>query len=226
MQAGARGGGGRLADTADTGTDTDSDIDSGGHAGAGADGSPAARDADPVAVARAIVLRQLTMAPRSRGELQVALDKRSVPEEAARTVLDRMEEVGLVDDGAFAQAWVRSRRSTRGLSRRALAHELRGKGVDGDVAQAALETVGDDDEWQTAVALVRRRLPSTRGLEPTARMRRLAGMLARKGYSGGVAYAAVRSVLSEAAGADEPVGEVPPDDPGSSVSPAERADGD
>lgn len=197
------------ADTrAEAGVGTRADVRNGRDRGAEA----AVRDADPVAIARSIVLRQLTMAPRSRGELQAALAKRSVPEEAAREVLDRMEEVGLVDDGAFAQAWVRSRRSTRGLSRRALAHELRGKSIDDDLAQEALQTVGDDDEYETAVALVRRRLPSTRGLEHAARVRRLAGMLARKGYSGGMAFAAVRRALDEDAGRDDPLDDEAPDD--------------
>ena len=141
------------------------------------------------------MLRQLTMAPRSRAELQATLDARQVPTDVAQSVLDRMEELSLVDDAAFAQAWVRSRHAGRGLSRRALSHELYRKGIDAEVAAAALDTVDDADERETARRLVTRRLHTTRGLDRVTRTRRLAGMLARKGYSGGVVQQVVREAL-------------------------------
>jgi regulatory protein len=108
-----------------------------------------------------------------------------------------MEQVGLVDDVAFADAWVRSRTATRGLSRRALAHELRGKGIDDDTARAALDQVDDDAELALARDLVVRRLPTVRGLPPDKQMTRLVGMLARKGYSSGLAFRVVRDALDE-----------------------------
>lgn len=170
------------------------------------------RDADPHAVARGIVLRQLTMAPRSRAELQAKLDAKQVPVEVSRAVLDRMQEVQLVDDGAFAQGWVRSRHASRGLSRRALAHELRHKGLDDEVASAALEQVDADDERRAARELVARRLAPTRGLDPVTRTRRLVAMLARKGYPGGLAMAVVREALDRegAASDDGHIVPVPP----------------
>ena len=95
-------------------------------------GSPAdaGPEPDPESVARTIVLRRLTDAPRSRAELAADLAARNVPVEVSDRVLDRFTEVGLVDDAAFASEWVRSRHATRGLSRSALRRELRGKGVD------------------------------------------------------------------------------------------------
>ena len=159
-------------------------------------------DADPESVARGLVLRKLTAAPRSRAQLEGDLASRGVPDEVTTRVLDRFTEVGLVDDAAFAQAWVRSRHAGRGLSRRALGHELRQKGVDDETALAALEDIGPEDEAAAAEALVRRRLPSTRGLPVEARMRRLVGMLARKGYSGGLAMQVVRTALAEDAAAE------------------------
>jgi regulatory protein len=160
--------------------------------GGAADVTP---DADPASVARNIVLRQLTMAPRSRAELAQKLADRGTPTTVADEVLDRMEEVGLVDDVAFADAWVRSRTVTRGLSRRALAHELRGKGIDDDTARAALDQVDDEAELALARDLVVRRLPTVRGLPPDKQMTRLVGMLARKGYSSGLAFRVVRDAL-------------------------------
>ena len=161
--------------------------------GGAADSTP---DADPESVARAIVLRQLTMAPRSRAQLVDKLAERGAPEDVARRVLDRFEEVGLVDDAAFAAGWVRSRHETRGLSRRALSHELRSKGIDDETAAQALGQLGGDDERRAAEALVARRLRSVRGLPRERQVSRLAGLLARKGYGSGLALQVVRDALA------------------------------
>lgn len=141
------------------------------------------------------MLRQLTMAPRSRGQLADKLAERGTDEDLARQVLDRFEEVGLIDDAAFAELVVRSQVASRGLARRALAYELRRKGVDDETVQQALEQVADDDELATARALVARRIAATRRLTPERRVARLAGMLARKGYGSGIALRVVREAL-------------------------------
>lgn len=151
---------------------------------------------DPESVARTIVLRRLTAAPRSRAQLADDLAARDVPDEVAERVLDRFTEVGLVDDAAFAATWVRSRHATRGLSRRALSDELRSKGVDDETVAAAVEEIDGDAEEATARALVGRRLAATRGLAPEARLRRLVGQLARKGYPGGLALRVAREALA------------------------------
>ncbi len=160
-----------------------------------ADPSEPVETADPYSAARAIALRQLAMRPRSRAELRARMDQKQGPAGVAEAVLDRLEEVRLVDDAAFAQGWVRSRQTTRGLARRTLAHELRTKGVDDDTARAALDGLDPDEEAATARRLVDRRLASTRRLDRVARTRRLAGMLARKGYPSGLAMRVIREAL-------------------------------
>ncbi|MFD6691787.1 regulatory protein RecX [Micromonospora aurantiaca (nom. illeg.)] len=150
---------------------------------------------DEAELAREICLRQLAVRPRTRAELAGALARRGVSEEVAEQVLDRYDEVGIVDDAAFARAWVSSRHNGRGLARRALANELRQRGVDGEVAGAALDGLDEETEAETARALVDRKLRSTRG-EPDAVFRRLVGMLARKGYPAGVAIRAVKDALA------------------------------
>ena len=157
---------------------------------------PAVPDADPEAVARQILLRRLTDQPRSRAELAEALAKRHVPEEVATRLLDRFTEVGLIDDEAFARAWVQSRMTGKGLSRRALAVELRRKGIDDDLARGVLDGVDADEEDASARAVVRRKLRTTSGLDPQVRMRRLVGALARKGYPPGVAMRVVREEMT------------------------------
>ncbi|MFJ5040896.1 recombination regulator RecX [Streptomyces parvulus] len=152
---------------------------------------------DPVEQARAICLRLLTGTPRTRSQLADALRKREIPDEAAEEVLSRFEEVGLIDDSAFAQAWVESRHHGRGLARRALARELRTKGVDNTLIDAAVSRLDSEKEEETARELVARKLRATRGLDRDKRLRRLAGMLARKGYPEGMALRVVRQALED-----------------------------
>ena len=153
--------------------------------------------ADPEAVARAICLRQLSGAPRTRAQLAAALSRRNVPADVADRVLSRFGEVGLIDDAEFARMWVQSRHLGRGLARQALARELRARGVDDEVARDAVNALGPDEEMAAARALVVRRLPRTRGLDRATRMRRLAAFLARKGYPGSLSQQVVREVLAE-----------------------------
>ncbi|MET7974157.1 recombination regulator RecX [Streptomyces mirabilis] len=152
---------------------------------------------DPAERARAICLRLLTGTPRTRKQLADALRKREIPDDVADEVLSRFEEVGLINDGAFADAWVESRHHGRGLARRALARELRTKGVDSTLIDEAVGQLDSEQEETTARELVARKLRSTRGLDRDKRLRRLAGMLARKGYSEGMALRVVRQALEE-----------------------------
>src|SRR6478735_7308148 len=141
-------------------------------------------EADAESVARAIVLRQLSMAPRSRAQLEKKLRQRGCEDDVAARVLDRLTEVGLIDDEAYAQMLVRAKQSDKGLARRALAHELRKQGIDQEIADEALGQVGAGDERLRAEQLVAKKLRSMRGLAPDVQTRRMAGLLARKGYSG------------------------------------------
>ena len=156
------------------------------------------REPDPHDLARQIVLRQLAMAPRSRAELEAKLAQRDCPVDVAAAVLDRLTEVGLVDDEAYALTLVRSQQAGRGLAKRALARELHNKGIEDDLADAALASISDADERDRARALVDKKLHAMHGLGIEVQARRLAGMLARKGYSPSLAYAVIREAITDA----------------------------
>lgn len=158
-------------------------------------GDPALDGEDPASVARTILLDKLTGQPRTRAELADLLAEREISDEVADEVLDRFTDVGLIDDAAFANAWVESRHRGRGLGKRALAQELRRRGVDDQLAKDALEELDPEQEEETARTLVRRKLRSMRSLDRQVAMRRLIGMLARKGYSGGMAMSIVKQEL-------------------------------
>jgi regulatory protein len=151
--------------------------------------------------ARDICLRLLAIRPRTKAELATALRKGRIPAEVAAGLLDLYGEVGMVDDAAFARAWVTSRHHSKGLARRALAGELRRKGVDGQAVGEALDELDPATEEATARELVRRKLrtvsPRDRHERPDATLRRLVGMLARKGYGPGLAIRVVKDALAE-----------------------------
>lgn len=171
-------------------------------------------DADAESVARSILLDQLTGRARSRRELADKLRQRHVPDDLASRLLDRFEQVGLVDDQAFARAWVAGRGAGggRGLARRALAQELRRKGVAEEVAREALDEVDPAEEEDAARTLVRKRMRSLGGVDRGRATRRLVGMLGRRGYPPGLAFTVVREELDrEVSGEGSPTSEEEPD---------------
>jgi regulatory protein len=163
-------------------TDTEADADDG--------------EADPYAVARAIVLGRLTARAQTRHELERALRAKKVPAVVAQQVLDRMASVGLIDDAAFASAWVESRHQRRHLSALALRQELQAKGVDRDAMEAALAPVDAEAELLAARALVARKDAAMAELSDQVRNRRLAGLLSRRGFGPAV----IARVLEERPG--------------------------
>lgn len=168
------------------------DAEAGGDPGADRD---AEVDPDPVGTARTIALRKLAAQARTRHELAEALRAKDVPKDAAATVLDRMEEVGLVDDATFAVDWVSSRQQRRHLSRSMLRRELQTKGVDGDQIDEALSSVGTEDEYVAALTLAERRYRNMSGLPREVAFRRLSGALGRRGFSGATAARVLGEVL-------------------------------
>jgi regulatory protein len=158
---------------------------------------------DPETVARAICLRLLTDRARTRSELAAALRRRGIPTQVAERILSRFSEVGLIDDAAFAEQWVRSRHLTKGLGRHALAAELRRKGVDQETVGQAVAALDADAEARRARELVHRRLRSINPKDQRAASK-LLGMLARRGYPSGLAYRVVREALRERGMGDLP----------------------
>ncbi|EJF51747.1 regulatory protein RecX [Schaalia georgiae F0490] len=148
-----------------------------------------------VEAAREVALRQLDTRARSRRELLGAIASRGFRDGVGQEVVARLEAVGLVDDRAFARALVRERFAARGRTGPALVAELRRKGLDGDTIDEAVSTISADDEYDRARRLVEDRARSVRGMPRRAAYRRLAGMLARKGYGPDVSARAVCEAL-------------------------------
>ncbi|MCH9730257.1 MAG: recombination regulator RecX [Actinomycetia bacterium] len=152
--------------------------------------------------ARALCLRLLTARARTRAELEGRLAERGYTADISAEVLDRLVQVGLVDDEDFAEQWVRSRRITAGKGKRALAAELRAKGVDNEVITAALAGIDAGAERMRAEQLVRDKLRREKLGDPLDRAaenkvtRRLVGLLARRGYGQSMALDVVTAELA------------------------------
>ncbi|SEA77490.1 regulatory protein [Bowdeniella nasicola] len=151
-------------------------------------------------IARTIILNRLDRSSASRSQLAELCAKKLVPDHIADRVLDRFEEVGLIDDAAYAAMLVRTRHAERQLAGKALRAELVKKGITGAAAMQALEQVDEDDELQAAREIVAKRMrqSSMQSAPRDVQKRRLLGALGRKGHSSSVAY----RVIDEALGRD------------------------
>jgi len=153
--------------------------------------------ANPVSVANNIALRQLSMSPKTRWQLEQVLTKRGSAPETTKVVIDRLVELGYVDDLAYARMFIRSKTASKHLAKRALSYELTKCGIAKDLIEQALAEVTEDDEWTTARNLVAKKLRSMSGLSTEVITRRLLGALARKGYSSQISTVVVREALAE-----------------------------
>ena len=148
--------------------------------------------------ARNVLLFQLTKGAKSKAQLAAILERREIPTEIAEPILDRFEESGLINDQAFAETVVSSRRNFRGLSKTAIKRELSQKGVSQEIIENATEVISEEEEMATARRLACTRFATMSRLEPEARTRRLFGYLQRKGYSSRVIFDAIRFAEVEA----------------------------
>jgi len=157
---------------------------------------PDGPDSDPYGVARDIALRQLTVRARTRVELARALARKHVPEDVAESVLDRLTEVGLIDDAVFARDWLAAG-GRRQKSRRVLLGELAEKGVDRDLIDEAANELEAERDYEVARGFAARKARALAGLEPAVRYRRLAGALARRGFPASVVAQVTREALAD-----------------------------
>ena len=150
-----------------------------------------------VEAAREIVLRRLDRSAAPRAALVELLERKEVDPRVAVEVLDRLEAAGVIDDAAYAARLVRTRFAEKGAARRAIAEELRRKGLEEQNVTAALGQIDSDDEDAAALALARKKLIVTRHLPWEVRRRRTAAMLGRKGYNREVTMRAIEDALAE-----------------------------
>ncbi len=147
--------------------------------------------------ARNVLLHQLARSAKSTHQLRKILEQREIPSEIAEKVLERFTEVGLIDDKAYAETIVNSRRNFKGLSKSAIKRELGEKGVPAPLIEEAIESITVEDDFEAAKDLAVRRIRQMSSLTREVRERRLAGYLGRKGYPSSTVFAAIRFAESQ-----------------------------
>jgi regulatory protein len=147
--------------------------------------------------AKQVLLRRLSHAPRTRKELAKDLKDKDISDEVANVALDRFEEVGLINDQALASNYVSSQHERKGLGKNALRQQLRSKGVSDDVAMEAISQISDDQEFQAAFALACKKIRSLQKDDAKTQLRKIVGVLARKGYSSNLAFRVAKEVITD-----------------------------
>jgi regulatory protein len=135
-------------------------------------------------------LHFLSYRPRSTMEVRQNLLHRGISEPLVDVTMDRLQEAGLVNDEAFARAWVENRNTFRPRGKPALRMELRRKGLNDEVIQSVLGALQEDSLALEAARKYVRRLT---GLEWPEFRQKLGGFLTRRGFS----YATIAPVVSE-----------------------------
>jgi len=136
-------------------------------------------------------LHFLSYRPRSTAEVRQNLNKHNVPESLIEATLERLQRSGLVNDEAFARAWVENRSEFRPRSKLALKMELRRKGLDDELIQSVL--VEGVDEESLALQAARKYVRRLAGLERSEFRVKLSGFLSRRGFS----YSTIAPVVSQ-----------------------------
>jgi regulatory protein len=147
--------------------------------------------------AKQVLLRRLSHAPRTRKELAKDLKDKDISDEVANVALDRFEEVGLINDRALASNYVSSQHERKGLGKNALRQQLRAKGVSDDMALEAISQISDDQEFQAAFALACKKIRSLQRDDAKTQLRKIVGVLARKGYSSNLAFRVAKEVITD-----------------------------
>ena len=135
-------------------------------------------------------VQYLSRRPHAEEEIRQKLIRKGFEEPALTRVLARLNEAGLLDDAAFARAWVENRLTYRPRGASALRVELKRKGVPGAAIDAALESFEEDLAARRAAQKAMRRYA---GLEPGVARRRLMGYLSRRGFG----YSVVKEVVGQ-----------------------------
>jgi regulatory protein len=152
------------------------------------------RDQDARETAYQRALKLLSYRDRSEAEIQQHLQQKGIPEEVVASVIARLRRSDLVNDKRFAQLWVENRAEFRPRSKRALAYELKEKGIDRTAIEEMLENFDNDAAAYDAAHRYVRKL---RPLAWPEFRQKLYGFLARRGFDYDAAKAAIERVWAE-----------------------------
>ncbi len=147
-------------------------------------------------------LNMLAARGRAAAELRRLLVRKGEPAEFVDAAIERLREVGFIDDENFARQFARSRATSGGISRRRVQQELARRGVPRDVSTEAIAQVYAEeaiDEQASLMQVAARKLRTLGQVDAATRRRRLYGYLARRGYDADDIARALREFIDRSA---------------------------
>lgn len=140
-------------------------------------------------------MKYLTTRDRTVSEMQAYLDTKEFGEADVDATVERLKELGLLDDARYAKRFVETRLATKPVSRRHLWEQLKGHGLSEADINEALQKIGADEEAENAASVAEKFLRQFRTLEPEKRRERVLSRLIARGYSYDVARRAYEAAL-------------------------------
>ncbi|PRQ10546.1 recombination regulator RecX [Corynebacterium sp. 13CS0277] len=147
-------------------------------------------------------LKLLDHRARSVGELRQRLKDLDLPTAVVNEVVEDLQRAGLLDDAHFAREWVRQRHHHKGKSRAVLRRELAEKLISAELQEEALAMIDDADERAVATTLAAKKARSVTVAPASYEeyqkvLRRIVGVLARRGYPQGMSLSVAREQLDQ-----------------------------
>lgn len=145
----------------------------------------------------------LEQSNKTKKQLRDKLIIKEIPEDIIEKTLDHLETLGYINDKSYSESFVRSKQSYSGLGKGGIRQALRQKGITTEIIDETIENISDEDEYERAKALVMKKMPSTKKLDPQKRFNRLVGMLSRKGYGGNIVFTVIKECIEDEKLAEE-----------------------
>lgn len=147
-------------------------------------------------------LQYLSRKPRTAYEMTIRLGEKGWSDEHAAEAVRRLTDEGLLNDAAYAQEWASQRVRGRGKGKLWVRQELRQKGVSKPLIEEALDTVSEDEEYESAKELAAKKWRTTTG-ETVDRKRKTGTFLLRRGYQGALVSKVIRELAQQDGMRDE-----------------------
>jgi len=145
----------------------------------------------------------INQSDKTRKELYDKIKAKGITDDVANELLDKMVDLGYIDDERYAENFVTSKMTYEKLGHQAILYKLKNKGIEQHIIDNALLAIGDEDTEENARILAEKRLYPTRNLEKNKRIQNIAAFLARRGYSGSIAFKISREAVDQALSSQE-----------------------
>lgn len=160
---------------------------------------------DPRPRAAALAFDALASRAHTMRQMRTRLSRAGFEADVVSDTVARLLELGYLNDGTYADAWVATRREHRLHGEARLRHDLGQRGVASETISLAV--VNDGEEFTRASAAIERRVGSLAGLDREAFSRRLGSFLTRRGFRASVVTTVVRDAFAASTKGSDPLGE-------------------